>query len=224
MSDSDRAFELRHLIREFHAEVSQLREWVLSIPESARPGGWDSAAYPGWGGLHLEFKRLVKHHSASDWDPSLLDDVLYALALDGDVGNMIGTLQRSDKAALLLVSEWAARVGAPDAQWQCAFALGRCCSLEEAQELLLRFVVASDDYVRGVALQALAHLGSDHAEALALQHWQHAEPRPWTQMSALSALFELQSAHLDPLLLEAESSSDELLRDHAKRLREVRSG
>ncbi|CAN5290199.1 hypothetical protein BH09MYX1_BH09MYX1_53320 [soil metagenome] len=204
----------------FRDAVACFNVWAGTVPEDRRSGEWE-CNYGAWGEIQQAWKALLGVLPVARFSSDLVHDAIYAIARDNECQWLARDLSQvgTDGVRLLTEAALASSPGEPDAKWQLAVELGKC-SLAEVEPLLLRLAVDADEYVRRRTLGTLARLGSPHVHALAEQAWESAATdMPWTKMNVLWVLPRVGSPRLEARLVEAEASTDELLRGYAARVR-----
>ncbi|HEX8463496.1 MAG TPA: HEAT repeat domain-containing protein, partial [Abditibacterium sp.] len=157
----------------------------------------------------------------SQWAAQEVEDLLYLLARDYVWAEVAAKIQQNCVAALQLASQSLSLPAIePASRSELAKILGHCSAEPQAEPLLLRFANDEAEYVRRMALQSLARLGSSSAEAVALREWHREdENQPWARMMALACWHHIESPLLEAHLTEAEASSLPYLPDFAHELR-----
>jgi hypothetical protein len=206
---------------QFDLQVARFQKWAEQIPSASRSGEWE-CDYPYWDDLYTAWRLLRSRIPIQTWSEPLIGAFLYALARDNENRSMIREVSELGNGAVVLVSNWALEHGEPEAQYQCAEALGRT-ELTVAESLLLRFAESQAEYVRRMTLDSLAALNSQHTERLALRLWEETtEDCPWTRMMVLSALSRVGSTQVDGLVEKAKCSEDRDLAEFAAKLARTR--
>lgn len=209
------------IVEQFGTEVARFQKWAEQVPSDGRSGEWE-CDYPYWDDLYSAWRLLRGSTRLQTWSEPLVRLFLYALARDNENRWIIRDVSELGNECVVIVSSWALAYGEPEAQYQCAEALGHT-ELMVAESLLLRFAESQDEYVRRMTLDSLAALNSTHTERLALQLWEETtEDCPWSKMMVLSALSRVGSTQVDGLVEKAKCSEDRDLAEFAAKLARTR--
>ncbi len=202
------------------AEVDRFRQWAEGYPVEQRSGEWE-CDYEEWGRLYEVVLDFVASQPVDSWTAEQMDAVLYTIARDNEMGNIVSILGERHPAILCLLAVAAVEHGEPGARWQLAVELGKSTPFSaDLEALLLKMAGDEDEYVRRRALMVLARFNSQHTEQLALAAWYQAhEHQQWARMAALWSLHRIQSLALEPLRVEAEADPRPYLSDFAQRIR-----
>ncbi|MSQ53331.1 MAG: hypothetical protein EXR28_15775 [Betaproteobacteria bacterium] len=131
--------------------------------------------------------------------PQPIEQVLYVVARDNTEQWMVQKLIDHPRW-LHAVAKASLEFEDSEARWQLAVALGASPDKIEAEQLLLRFNVDSDEYVSRMALLALANIESAHAEKLSVKAWKTNDE--YQRIAALWAIWRIKSPNL-PKYIEA---------------------
>lgn len=191
-----------------HREVEKFRTWASNYPVDKRSGEWE-CDYEGWPRLNRSFAAYLDSHSLEDADSQSISDLIYAVARDNEMGDLVSELARRPKWFAFLLPH-VLECDEPDARWQCAVALGHnVISLTDAEGTLLRLVDDRHEYVSRMALQALGRIGSKHAESLCERAW--ATNHEYQRIMALWVLKEIGSPNLTSYLALAKEDGRKYL-------------
>jgi hypothetical protein len=183
--------DIPHILERFSAAVEAFRQWDRSLPPGPRYGEWERD-YDHWYEL-LPAAGRVLHLSPENWRPETTEQILYVLARDNEtelIADWVG-----DRPSVLIHLAGAARLQSDrDAKWQIAVRLGRMPMTNMTEDLLLAFARDADEYVRRIAMMALADLGSSHVEDLVGAAWKTGDE--YQRMAGLYALQRIRSPRL----------------------------
>lgn len=210
------------------AEVERFRTWAGSNPPSTRSrdqplhfadGEWEGD-YPGWPELYAAVLEHVAAGPPDSWSGGQMQAVLYALARDNEGEYLAEEIRLHHPETFIALARAALSGGEPDAKWQVAEQLAHV-DLGDVEGLLLILVADEHEYVRRMALRALAQVGSSATERLALDAWHRPDERQeYARMMALDCLHRIGSPLLEHLLAEAERDERQHLRDFARKFRQ----
>jgi HEAT repeat protein len=206
------------VFREFHSAVTMLRKWADLVPQEERVGEWE-CVYPDWERVYATWESLLQHSAIEAWQLEMVEDAMFAVARDNENMVMIGMVGRRGGRSLATLTNLTARYGEPETQYQCAIALARWASKQDAEPLLRSFTESPHTYVRQTAMLSLARIGSALLEDLALQQWMNPTTEATEKATLLDCLAIARSSILERLLTESELSGVMSLAEHAKELR-----
>jgi len=196
------------MLTSFHEEVEKFRVWALNYPLEERSGEWE-CDYEGWRELSRSFTAYLDSHSPNGVTNQAISDLLYAIARDNEMEELISELvERPRWFSLLLpgVVEW----DEPDAKGTFAVALGsNVLPFAETERALLTLVDDQHEYVSRRALQSLGRIGSNHAEDLCERAWE--TNHEYQRIMALWVLKEIGSSKLGAYLARAKEDGREYL-------------
>lgn len=203
------------LLEALKAEVARFRSWAETYPVAERSGEWEMD-YTGWQDLWPAFAAFVRGSSARDWDEDTQQLLLYVIARDNEMGEAADEVAKNPDQ-LLLLAERALASEERYAASQLATQLGKLDALQ-AEPLLLRFAQHHDEYVRRLALLALASIGSSHVEELAVAAWETGHE--YQRMAALDALSRVSSSLVAEYTTRAEADGRPYLAHYAATIRQ----
>lgn len=199
------------------AEVDCFRAWAANVPVAERSGEWETF-YANWEDLYNAFFAVVSATVYQDWNEATVSALLYAIARDNE-GQHLAEYVGDYPDRMLYLAERAVGVAERDAKWQLVNELGELEPRSpEAEPLLLRFVRDEDEYVRRMALLALARIGSSRTEELAGLAWD--DGYEYQRIAALCALDMVESPLLAEYVARPEADSGEVLPIYAAVIRE----
>lgn len=206
------------LLEALRAEVARFRSWAETYPVAERSGEWE-VDYPNWQDLWPAFAAFVRGSSAREWDEDTQRLLLYVIARDNEIGEAVDAVAK-EPDQLLLLAERALASDERYAASQLATQLGKLDALDalHAESLLLRFAQYHDEYVRRLALLALAERGSSHVEELAIAAWDSGHE--YQRMAALEALNRVGSPLVAEYLTRAEADGRTYLAQCAATIRQ----
>ena len=192
------------MFRNLKEQIELFRIWANAYPIDLeqRSGEWE-CDYNEWNLLYDSFAKFLQACPVEKWNHEIIKDVLYIIARDNEMEIMISDL--ACNADLLLVVADAALSSERDAKWQVAAQLGKLSShLQEAEQLLLKFVEDDEEYVRRQAFMALGTIHSTYVEQLAEQIWNREEEgQEYQRIAVLDALSKVDSPQLKEYLIKA---------------------
>lgn len=208
-----RVTELRQALE---APVARFRAWAGTIPVSERSGEWE-CLYSGWLEIYTTFSAFVGATSCREWDEDVAQILLYIIARDNEMNELVKDLaKRPDN--LLCLGELALTSSERDAKWQLAAEIGRIeRRAPQVELLLLQFAHDTDEYVRRCALMALADIGSEKVEELVAAAWKTGDM--YQRMAVLYALWKVRSPQLDTYLARADIDGRQYLVEYSARVR-----
>lgn len=176
-----------------HKEVEKFRAWASNYLVEERSGEWE-CDYEEWPTLNQSFVAYLDSHSPQDADDHAVSDLIYAVARDNEMEDLVSELaDRPEWLAFLLPH--VLECDEPDTRWQFAVTLGhRVLPFTEAEVALLKLVGDHDEYVSRMALQSLGRIGSTHTESLCERAW--ATNHEYQRIMALWVLKEIGSQKL----------------------------
>jgi hypothetical protein len=208
-------------LQALEAEVACYRAWAdaSGVPPEQQSGEW-SSGYPGWDRINTAFDNFVAVSSWQEWDDTTTKFLLYAIACDDENRYLVrSAAKRPDD--LLYLAEQAVTSPERDARWQFAAELGHLGSLfPRVEKLLLHYIHDKEEYVRRIAMMALADIGSVETEALALAMWDDGDMwQEYGRIGTLYTLWKVNSPHLEKYLLLADTDGRKYLVNFAERIR-----
>jgi HEAT repeat protein len=147
--------------------------------------------------------------------------VLYAIARDNELEYLAGVIAERHRELLVPLAWAAIEHGERDDRWQLAQQLGRIGQADEAAEnVLLALVRDQCEYVRRMALCALARISSPHTESESLRVWELPDvDQQWARMMVLWCLDRVGSPMLQQLLVSAEQDARNHLLAYAQKVK-----
>jgi hypothetical protein len=201
-------------------EVARFRQWAYAEFPEGGFGEWECDYYD-WNTLQSAVFRFVAAHPFSNWSQEERNAILYALARDNEGETIADEIGAHFPDLLLPLIHAAMECGEREARWQLTKQLAQIETAGEEPEQTLRTLAQDEDeYVRRMALAALARRGSPAVEELAEEMWERADPQQeYTRMMVLSCLQQVGSPKLEILLAEAEQDTRLHLRKLVERIR-----
>lgn len=185
----------------FHAEVEKFRAWASSYQIEQRSGEWE-CDYEEWPALNRSFIAYLNSHSPQDANDHAISDLIYAVARDNEMEDMVSELAKRPEWFVFLLP-FVLECDEPDARWQFAVTLGtRILPFADAEGALMKLVADQNEYVSRMALQALGRIGSPHTEHLCERAWD--TDHEYQRVMALWVLKEIDSPNLDSYLALAK--------------------
>ena len=197
------------------AEINKFKAWAAAY-HYAGIGEWE-CNYGNWRDLYRVFERFIYHIPFQLWTQETIDLILYAIARDNDIEELIDVVAR-DPERLIFLAERAVTSTERDAKWQFAVALGRVDQqLYPTEALLTRLMDDENEYVRRRALHALADIGSAKVTEMVKPAWE--SNHEYQRMTVLYALWKIDSPLLIEYLEQAMSDGRTYLMNYAQRIR-----
>ncbi|EFM10664.1 hypothetical protein PaecuDRAFT_2576 [Paenibacillus curdlanolyticus YK9] len=140
------------MFRSLQQEVDAFKQWASGVTE--KRGEWETE-YLEWNSIYNAAQSVIGDTSLEDWNAAVYELVLYSLARDNEVENIL-QMQVQHPEVLVAVANKALAYTDSEARWQIAHALGEIEGRnEESIYLLSRFSEDNVEYVRRRALAAL---------------------------------------------------------------------
>ena len=197
-------------------EVRKFKAWAEMCPVETRAAGWE-CDYDGWEGLRAAALALLSSGSPDHWSPADVDDLLYVIARDNEMENLIDQAANMPETFLRL-AELSLKSSESDARWQFAARLGNLHAHKaQGETILLHLADDQNEYVARRALLALGELRSDATEALAERAW--STGLEYQRMAALTVLAQIGSIKLDDYIERAISDGRKYLAGRAMQLK-----
>lgn len=185
--------------------LKRFRFWAAEGHEGTS-GEWE-CDYESWDEIYEAFARAIAHHPPQ----ASVEDILYALARDNEIGELKWQLTRQPGLLLSLVP---AALASPEsyARWQIAISLGEMGS-PEALDQLRRFLDDQTELVRRLSLLAYAPQRPQEAEPIA---WDWiSSPEPYSRLAALHILRDTKSSRLPRALQILKDDPFDIVRERA---------
>jgi hypothetical protein len=157
-------------MRALHRQAQLFRDWARTVPLEQQVGEWE-CAYNDWGETYRRWLAVAQHIAISTWPPSLQHDMLHLLARDNENRVLVRAVGEHGPRYLVELSQIVLVNGDPEAQYQCAEALGQHADYVGAIALLEEFCGADDPYVRRIALSQVLDHDPRGADALVARVW-----------------------------------------------------
>lgn len=184
-----------------HAEVEKFRAWASNYPIEQRSGEWE-CDYEEWPALSRSFIAYLNSHSPQDANDHAISDLIYAVARDNEMEDMVSELAKRPEWFFFLLPS-VLECDEPDARWQFAVTLGtRILPFADTEGALMKLVADQHEYVSRIALQALGRIRSPHTEHLCERAWD--TDHEYQRVMALWVLKEIDSPNLDSYLALAK--------------------
>jgi len=197
------------------AEVTRFRSWAEVYPAAERYGEWE-CDYDEWMPLYEAFARFVAAIPCTEWDRPTVDLLVYIIARDWDIGQLVYYVEQ-DPENLLCLAGWVRTFSEDDARWQLAAALGRTpLPAARVDPLLIDYARDENEYVRRRALLALGERRSPAVEDLVDAAWDTNEE--YQRMATLEALYTSGSTRLQEFLARAANDNRPYLTQCATRI------
>jgi hypothetical protein len=186
-----------------HVEVEKVRAWLTTNRWIDQYDGWWSD-----GGVISALQRFLASVQPQDWSADNVSDLLYVLE-QSTTDYAAELITKSEPMALAIARHSLARAGV--AGDDLAEQLKYCIQhRDEAEELLIAFMLDGHEGTRRLALLSLAEMQSTAVPALAVAAWDTGDEYP--RMGALSALKTIGSALFPQYLSQAlEDGREHLL-------------
>jgi hypothetical protein len=140
------------LFRTLQEQVITFKQWGASIAE--KHGEWETN-YLYWDKLYNAVEGVLEHTSLAEWQTEVYELILYTLARDNEVENVLQLLIVQPKIFLSLAYS-AITYSDYEARWQIAYGLGEVKGMrDEVNSLLSKLSNDEHEYVRRRALIAL---------------------------------------------------------------------
>lgn len=121
------------------------KKWANQLTK--RYGEWETE-YLHWDRIYNAFKRVLIDVPIEDLQPDVYDLILYTLARDNEVENVLAMLIENPIAFIVLANH-ALSFSDFEAKWQIAYGLGEIDGKsEEIHELLSKYLDDEHEYVR----------------------------------------------------------------------------
>ena len=200
------------ILAKFADETEAFRKWDHSL-SWPRYGEWE-CDYERWGNLNAA-AECVLALDTTNWRPETTLQMLYVIARDNEIEVIADWVSRLP-AILRHLAEAAIAHGERDVKWQIAKQLGRCEEFPGRESLLLDLVADEYEYVRRMALRALADIGSSHVERMVDAAWSNDEE--YQRIMCLYALYRVRSPRAHQFIALAKADSRKHFVNYAKRL------
>ncbi|MBU9580602.1 HEAT repeat domain-containing protein [Ralstonia mannitolilytica] len=196
--------------RALHEEVEKYKAWAASHMPPQR--GCD---YDQWQSLWGAAIAVLESVPPDEWSERCRADLIFAIARDDEV-EWISDQLGGKPGALLALAGLAIDSSEPDAKWQIAAQLGTLSThKDKAEEMLLRLVDDTDEYVSRRALLALGALKSQHAEHLAERAW--LTGHEYQRIAALWVLRDVAPSKLPKYLRSADEDGRKFVVENARK-------
>jgi hypothetical protein len=172
--------ELQHLVADFRHWLSE--NYSIDEIEECMT---DDPSYPKWEEIHTCFSWLIENQMLSNLDQEDQTNLLYLIARNWDIGNMIawlsstkqlsncGELEQNDFVMLAKTLSALSHPEFNDAKSQIVSAFKKLEELTpEIEELLLMFYDDQHEYTKRQALISLGKLGYRDIRPLLKQSWE----------------------------------------------------
>ncbi|WKZ87325.1 HEAT repeat domain-containing protein [Ralstonia pickettii] len=192
-----------------HEEVGKFKAWAASLLPHQRDCGYDQ-----WQSLWDAAIAVLESIPPDEWSERCRADLILAIARDEVewIADQLG----GKPDTLLALARLAIDSSEPDAKWQIAAQLGTLSThKEKAEEVLLRLVDDSDEYVSRRALLALGALKSQHAEHLAERAW--LTGHEYQRIAALWVLKDVAQSKLPQYLRLADEDGRKYVVENARK-------
>lgn len=201
--------------------VEQFEAWRKEnhSPEQYAKGYTDDPSYPFWNVIDADLETLFKSGTLSDLPREEKEGIIYLIARNWDIGNIINwlTISGAEPISYLSCTE-------PDFLHLCSMALdskeedAKCqfvkvlpflktISKTEIRQLLLDFYQSGATYTKRMSLFALQAVKYPELEQLVQDSWAN-EADEFYKIACLNILHTLKSKHLKSYLKEAEGYKD----------------
>ena len=205
-----------------HTKVNIFKSWAKTyypeITEENDNGEWCYC---------YEFKEMISSAlniiekcSAASATEQMIDDLLYVIARDNECETIIDELTDHNEWFSLLC-RCSLKTHYTNAKWQFAKNLSNYNGNDNIHELVYDFLAVEDEYTERLALEALADIYPEKAEAYAIDFWNRNkyENDEYQKIMALHVLYQIHSQKLCDYLEIAEHSEYEYLRMNAQEIR-----
>jgi hypothetical protein len=140
------------IFQTFHHQIEAFKQWSSRL--IAKHGGWETD-YLHWDTIYESVEGFLQHTSLDEWSTEVYELLLYTIARDNEVENVLQLLIEKPKVLIALAYK-AITYHDYEARWQIAYGLGEIdCNQEEVSELLSKYINDEHEYVRRRALFAL---------------------------------------------------------------------
>lgn len=158
-------------LHELEAEVVRFRLWADAYPATWRSGEWE-CDYEDWPSLYAAFDAFVSSTPYQRWTGETVEMVLYAIARDNEIGYLLQQIS-TNADTLISLAEYAVTSPEKYAKSQFVTELGHSSlRTQPVERLLVRFAHDPDEYVRRLAMIALADIGSSYARDFVGSAWE----------------------------------------------------
>jgi hypothetical protein len=195
-------------------EVEKFNAWAASFQPHQRTGEWE-CGYDHWQSLWDTAIAVLESVPPNAWGEGCRANLLYAIARDNEM-EWISQQLAGKPDALVELARLAIDSSEPDAKWQIAAQLGTLSThKDKAEEVLLRLVDDTDEYVSRRALLALGALKSQHAEHLAERAW--LTGHEYQRIAALWVLKDVAPSKLPKYLRLADEDGRKFVVENARK-------
>lgn len=192
-------------------EVDKFKLWA-SQHEDDHSSEWE-IDYESWQSLYEAVSEFCTNNQPDELTENEIDYLLYIIARDNECETIVETLLKMPLYFVRL-AKCSLKQGEVEAKWQFAAYLPDCeLKLHEIEELLLKFIIDSHEYVRRRALWSLAIINSSHCENYCIKAWE--TENQYQRLMALSSLEEIKSPLLRKYIKEAKEDGDGYLKNRA---------
>lgn len=213
--------------------VTDFRKWLSGIytTEEINTLKIDDTGYPKWDEVEHFFSEILAKKLISVFDQEDKINLLYLIARNWDIANMIAWLSNGPQLSnlgdlpqedFIVLAETAVTLdGAEfaDAKSQIASSFKKLGVLtDEVKTILLKFYNDKDEYTKRHALMTLGKLGYANIRQLVHQSWQMNDEHH--KAGCLDVVYYLNDPELmKEYLLLADEAEGEHLKEYAKKLR-----
>ncbi|SDX05600.1 HEAT repeat domain-containing protein [Paenibacillus sp. CF384] len=143
---------MNNYFKNLTSEINSFKNWEDKLTDKSKE--WETE-YLHWDRIYLAVNKVLRYVPLNEWE--IVDDelLLYALARDNEVENVLQLLIEYPEALKRLAYR-AFSYEDYEARWQVAFGLGEIENkCDEVQELLTKFLQDENEYVRRRATFAI---------------------------------------------------------------------
>jgi len=202
------------MIGKLELEIINFKKWSSTLLD--RQSDWE-LNYPYWNRIYSITDEIISSIPLIYWNEDTFQNILYLLARDNETETLLSELT-TQPLKLIALAYYSLNYDDYQARWQIAEALGRLDAIyAEVDNIIVKFISDSNEYVSRRALLALAHRKSNMVEAHALEAWKSRSEHQ--RIAALYSLYEVNSPILKSLLTSAQYDSSKYVQEAAKSIK-----